>query len=232
MPCSSSDVAALHEDRRRDRRHARPRDLLGDARADFLGLAHQHLLDVEQAGLRIDLRGGVGPQPQELVRGRLARDHGADAVILRRDLERHLAAVAHAHVADAVGGDVGQRLHVLDDRDHVLVFERAAVEQLPALALVLDQLADLVVGVVDLGAVAQPRHRVAGGQELLLGPAAVLRRSRAPTPCRGRRCPRRTPPAETARAPPACAGRSAGTRRRSSRSSSGARESPSPRPSR
>ena len=124
---------------------------------------------------RIDARGVVGAQPQEFVRRRLARDHGAQAVIFGGDLERHLAAVAHAHVADPRRVDDGQRLAVFDDRDDVLVFERPAVEQLPALALVLDQLADLVVGVVHLGAIAQPGHRIAGLEEFLLRPAHVLR---------------------------------------------------------
>ena len=141
----------------------------------FRRFAHQHALDIEQAGRRVDARGRVGPQPQELVRRRLARDHGADAVIFGGDLERHLAAMAHAHIADPLRRDDGQRLGIFDDRDDVLVFQRPAVEELPVLPHVLDQPADLVVGVVDLGAIAHPGDRIAGGEELLLRPAPVLR---------------------------------------------------------
>ena len=83
--------------------------------------------------------------------------------------------MAHAHVADPVRGDERQRLGVFGDRDHVLVFERPAVEELPVLPPVLDQLADLVVGVIHLRPVAQPGDRIAGGKELLLRPAPVRR---------------------------------------------------------
>src|SRR5687768_6235906 len=43
-------VAALHEYRGADGSHPRLRNLLGDARANFPGLPHQHALDIEEAG--------------------------------------------------------------------------------------------------------------------------------------------------------------------------------------
>src|SRR6516162_1122076 len=51
----------------------------------------------------------------------------------------------------------------------------SAVQKLPVLPSVFDQFADLVVGVIHLGAVAHPGHRISGLEELLRGPAAVLR---------------------------------------------------------
>ncbi len=115
-----------------------------------------------------------GSQPDEFVRGRLAGDHRPDAAIFGGDLQRHLAAMAHAHIADPLRIDEGQRLGVLGDGDEVLIFQRPAVQQLPPLPDVLDQRPHPVIGVVHLGAVARPGDGIAGIEEALLRPALVV----------------------------------------------------------
>jgi hypothetical protein len=108
-------VTPLYEYPRCDRAHPFASDILSYPRADFLGLAHQHTFNIKEASLRVDPRCLIGPEPQEFVRGRLARNHRPDAAIFGGDLECHLTAMAHPHVANPIRRNERQHLHVLSD---------------------------------------------------------------------------------------------------------------------
>ena len=64
----------------------------------------------------------------------LARGDGCGhAVVLRGDLEHHLAAVAHPDQAHPVRVEARVLLELLDDGDLVLVLERRSIEHVSAL---------------------------------------------------------------------------------------------------
>ena len=82
--------------------------------------------------------------------------------------------MAHPHVTNPVGVNIGQSLDVFDDGDHVLVLKRATIQQLATLASVLYELAIIRIRQFHLCPVTSPGDCITCLDELLLSPTLIL----------------------------------------------------------
>ena len=139
---------------------------VGDPGAGVFGASDLETLDVAQSVEVLDRRLAVQSQRQQLVGRRLGGDPGAQQpVVLREQLEEHLAGVADAEVEQPVGVDLRVRGNVTKHRDLVLVLQWRPVHQLHPLPAAGPQPAAGLVAELHLCPVARPRAGVARLEE-------------------------------------------------------------------